>query len=154
MDMREIITPDSVLAKLKINSKKQLLQALSELAATQIHRDEHEILNTLIERERLGSTGIGHGVAIPHGKLNGLSRIMGVFIQLAKPVEFESLDHSPVDLAFMLLAPEDAGADHLKILSRSARFLKKETVLSSLRLSLDAQTIYNILVTIEYENIS
>ena len=152
MEMREIVTLDTVLAGLKPNSKKQLLQSLAEVAAKKTNRDEREIFDTLLERERLGSTGVGNGVAIPHGKMQDLEGIVGIFAQLAKPVEFDSSDDAPVDIVFMLLAPEGSGADHLKALSRIARLLRNEQTLSVLRASPDPKSIYDVLCEVEREN--
>ncbi|MES1155796.1 MAG: PTS sugar transporter subunit IIA, partial [Pseudorhodoplanes sp.] len=103
------------------------------------------VFETLLQREKLGSTGIGHGIAIPHGKLSKLERLFGLFARLDRPIDFESLDGQPVDLIFLLLAPEGAGADHLKALARVARLLRDPDTASKLRDSRDADAIYAVL---------
>lgn len=149
MEIGEIIAPESILANQKPSSKKQLLQELAEVAAVQTGRDSHDIFETLLERERLGSTGVGNGVAIPHGKLPGLEKIVGVFARLAKPVAFDAADDQPVDIVFMLLAPEGSGADHLKTLSRIARVLRNQSTLASIRQSSDADAIFSLLTSVQ-----
>ena len=129
MELNDIISPDSILANLKPNSKKQLLQELADVGSALIGKDSSAVFETLLERERLGSTGVGNGVAIPHGKISGIENIVGVFAQLSKPVEFDAMDDQPVDIVFMLLAPEGSGADHLKALSKIARVLRDQSTL-------------------------
>ena len=126
MDLGDLIKPEAVIGSLKANSKKQAIQAIAEKAAQLTGIDEREIFETLLQREKLGSTGVGGGIAIPHGKLAGLTQIHGVFARVPKPIDFEALDDQPVDLLFLLLAPENAGADHLKALARIARILRAE----------------------------
>ena len=135
MSLNDLISPQAVIPALKANSKKQALIEISEKAATLSGLDSREVLDALIQRERLGSTGIGAGIAIPHGKLAKCGRIFGVFARLEKPIDFEALDDQPVDLVFMLLAPEGAGADHLKALSRIARALRDQDLVARLRSS-------------------
>src|SRR5690606_15750588 len=113
MDLSDLIDVPAIMPALRANSKKQLLQLLAEKAAQVTGLPEREIFDTILQRERLGSTGVGNGIAIPHGKLAGVKRITGVFARLEVPVDFEALDDQPVDLVFLLLAPEGAGADHL-----------------------------------------
>jgi PTS system nitrogen regulatory IIA component len=108
-------------------------------------REEREIFDTLLQREKLGSTGVGGGIAIPHGKLPGLDRIFGLFARLPKPIDFEALDDQPVDLVFLLLAPEGAGADHLKALARIARLFREPGVAGKLRASSDKAALYSVL---------
>jgi len=112
MEIDDLITPASVIASLRVTTKRQALQELARRAAAIARRDERAIFEVLWERERLGSTGIGNGIAIPHGKLANLDRLYGLFARLDKPIEFEAIDDRPVDLLFLLLAPENAGADH------------------------------------------
>lgn len=133
MDLNELLNPDAVVANLKVTSKKQALQELSARASRIVQMDERAIFDILLERERLGSTGIGHGVAIPHGKLPGLTRLYGLFARLEQPVDFNAVDDVPVDLIFVLLAPETAGADHLKALARVSRLLRDKSVCERLR---------------------
>jgi PTS system nitrogen regulatory IIA component len=145
MDLSDVITPEAILPSLKANSKKQALQAIAEKAAAMTGVAERDIFDTLNRREKLGSTGVGGGIAIPHGKLPGVTRIVGIFARLAKPIDFEALDETPVDLIFLLLAPENAGADHLKTLARIARLFREPGVAGKLRASSDANAIYAVL---------
>ncbi len=145
MELNDIISPDSILANLKPNSKKQLLQELADVGAARIGMEPPAVFETLLERERLGSTGVGNGVAIPHGKIAGIKKIVGVFAQLSKPVEFDAMDDQSVDIVFMLLAPEGSGADHLKALSKIARVLRDQSVLTSIRNTTDSEVIYSLL---------
>jgi len=145
MPLTDILTPQSVLASVKAVSKKQLLQELSAFASAQSGLLESDIFEALLQRERLGSTGIGHGIAIPHGKLPKLDRLIGIFARLEKPVDFDALDGQQVDLVFLLLAPEGAGADHLKALSRVARALRDPAIAQKLRKSHDASALFALL---------
>jgi len=149
MNLSDLLTPDAILPSLHAQSKKQVLQEVCALAARLTLRSEREIFDTLLQRERLGSTGVGHGVAIPHGKLRGLDRLVGVFARLARPVDFDSLDDQPVDLVFVLLAPESAGADHLKALARIARILRDPAMAQKLRTAQDASGIYSVLTGLD-----
>lgn len=152
MNLSEIIAPNCVIPNLKPNSKKQLLQELADLGARETGKSPQEILEVLLARERLGSTGVGNGVAIPHGKLPDLPRIFGVFARLSKGVEFDAIDDQPVDVVFMLLAPEGSGADHLKALSRIARLLRNQSTLSSIRSANDSDALYSLITSIESAN--
>lgn len=145
MDLSDLIDVPAVMPGLKANSKKQLLQMLSEKAASITGLPEREVFDTILQRERLGSTGVGNGIAIPHGKLSGVKRITGVFARLETPVDFEALDDQPVDLVFLLLAPEGAGADHLKALSRIARVLRDADTVQKIRGTKDAAAIHAFL---------
>ncbi len=145
MTLTDLIAPAAVLPALKVGSKKQALQELSEVAAGQCGLSAREIFDVLLQRERLGSTGIGNGIAIPHGKLAGIDRIFGVFARVDRPIDFEALDGEPVDLVLLLLAPENAGADHLKALARVARLLRATSVTAKLRGTRDAAMLYAIL---------
>jgi nitrogen PTS system EIIA component len=147
MPLTDLLTPQAVMPALKVNSKKQALQELAARAAALCGRSEREVLDVLAQRERLGSTGIGNGIAIPHGKLPKLERLFGVFARLDRPIDFEALDGQPVDLLFLLLAPEAAGADHLKALARVARLLRDPEVARKLRESRDAEAIYAVLTS-------
>ena len=139
MDLSDLISVSAIMPALKANSKKQLLQLLSERAAAISGIPEREVFDTILQRERLGSTGVGNGIAIPHGKL------AGVFARLEIPVDFEALDDQPVDLVFLLLAPEGAGADHLKALSRIARVLRDADTVAKIRGTRDAVAIHALL---------
>ncbi|MDT2019801.1 PTS IIA-like nitrogen regulatory protein PtsN [Methylocella sp. CPCC 101449] len=142
MRMSDLISAASILPALKASSKKQVLQEMCATAALNCGLPEREILYTITQRERVGSTGAGNGVAIPHGKFAKLNRIVGVFARLEKPVDYDSPDGAPVDLVFMLLAPEGAGADHLKALSRVARLLRDPDVTAKLRATKDTDGLY------------
>ena len=133
MPLADILETEAIIPTLKTNNKKQLLLEMSARAARLTGLPERDIFEVVLQREKLGSTGVGNGIAIPHGKLKGLDRIIGVFARLETPVEFEALDDQPVDLVFMLLAPEGAGADHLKALSRIARVLRDPDLVAKLR---------------------
>lgn len=133
MALADILQTDAIIPALKTSSKKQLLTEMSARAARLTGLPERDIFEVILQRERLGSTGVGNGIAIPHGKLKNLNRIVGVFARLETPVDFEALDDQPVDLVFMLLAPEGAGADHLKALSRIARALRDQELVAKLR---------------------
>ncbi len=133
------------MASLKAKSKKQVLQELAAHAARLTGLPERDIFDTLLQRERLGSTGVGHGIAIPHGKLAGLPHITGLFARLEEPIDFDAVDGQPVDLIFLLLAPEGAGADHLKALARISRLLRETSAVEKLRRSKDAAALYAVL---------
>lgn len=133
MELEQIMTPDSVITGLKVNSKKQVLQELAQKAAKVSGLEERSIFDVILERERLGTTGVGNGVAIPHGRMKSLSKVHGFFMKLDNPIDFESVDSKPVDLVFMLLAPEGAGADHLKALAKVSRLLRDDKVCSKIR---------------------
>jgi len=145
MDLSDLISPEAIIPALKANSKKQALQAVAEKAAQNTGIDERAIFETLLQREKLGSTGVGGGIAIPHGKLPKLTRIFGLFARLARPIDFEALDDQPVDLIFLLLAPEGSGADQLKALARIARHLREPGVAGKLRASADQAALYAVL---------
>jgi len=145
MDIAELITPDSVVAQLRASTKKQLLQEIAKRAAQLTGLTERTIFETLMERERLGSTGIGRGTAVPHGRVHNLARICGMFVRLEKPVEFDAVDDQPVDLVFLLLTPDGAGADHLKALARVTRLLRDRSVCEKLRGADRADALYAIL---------
>jgi PTS system nitrogen regulatory IIA component len=145
MHLADLIGPEAVIASLKVKTKKQLLQELSARAARLTGLEERYIFDTLLQRERLGSTGLGQGIAIPHGKFVGLKSITGICARLAEPVDFEAVDGAPVDIVFLLLAPEGAGADHLKALARVSRLLRDRTVCEKLRGANSADAIYALL---------
>ncbi len=146
MPVLEFLSPTSVIPSLRARGKKQILQELSAQAAQHLPTlDERAIFETLLQRERLGSTGIGDGVAIPHGKLARLDRMFGLAARLEKPVDFEALDGQPVDFAFLLLAPENAGADHLKALAQIARILREPGILERIRKARDESALYALL---------
>jgi len=137
--------PEAALACVKASGKKSLLAELAAKAAPLFKLDERRLFDRLLERERLGSTGIGGGIAIPHGRMPGLDKPVGLFARLGHPVDFDSIDERPVDIVFLLLAPEGAGADHLKALARVARVLRTDSVAESLRRANDPARLYSIL---------
>jgi PTS system nitrogen regulatory IIA component len=145
MPLTDLVAPKAIIPALKVNNKKQAIQELSARAAQLTGQSERAIFEILLQREKLGSTGVGNGVAIPHGKLPKLGRLFGLFARLERPIDFESLDSQPVDLIFLLLAPETAGADHLKALARVARLLRDPEIARKLRESTDADALYAVL---------
>jgi PTS system nitrogen regulatory IIA component len=145
MEIDELLAPGSVIARFRVTSKKQALQELARRAAEVTGLHERSIFEVLLERERLGSTGVGNGIAIPHGKLPGLTRLYGLFARLEHPVDFDSIDEQPVDLIFLLLAPEAAGADHLKALARVSRLLRDRTMCEKLRGADHPDALYALL---------
>ncbi|HOV04024.1 MAG TPA: PTS IIA-like nitrogen regulatory protein PtsN [Kaistiaceae bacterium] len=145
MDLSDLLSQDAVIPVLRVQSKKQAIQELAARAAELTGLAERSVFDTLLQRERLGSTGVGQGIAIPHGKLAQLDYIVGLFARLERPIDFEALDDEPVDLVFLLLAPEGAGADHLKALARIARVLRDQATAAKLRASNDAAAIYTLL---------
>lgn len=147
MELADIVSQDAIVPCAKVASKRQLLQLLAEKASELTGIDTAVIFETLANREQLGSTGLGNGIAIPHGKIKGLAGVTAVFARLSQPIDFDAVDDQPVDLVVMLLAPEGAGADHLKALSRVARLLRAEGVVDRLRTTKDEAKLRDILVT-------
>lgn len=145
MEISDLLTPDRVVADLRATSKKQALQELARHASEMTGLNDRAIFDVLLERERLGTTGVGNGIAIPHGKLNELDGLYGLFARIEKPVDFDSIDGDPVDLIFLLLAPEGAGADHLKALARVSRLLRDENTCQKLRGSDTNDALFAIL---------
>ncbi|MCW5689811.1 MAG: PTS IIA-like nitrogen regulatory protein PtsN [Pseudolabrys sp.] len=145
MTLTDLIAPAAIIPALKVNGKKQALQELAARAAALTGQSERAIFEILLQREKLGSTAVGNGIAIPHGKLPKLGRLFGLFARLERPIDFEALDSQPVDLIFLLLAPEAAGADHLKALARVARMLRDPEVAKKLRESSDTDALYAVL---------
>ena len=146
VDMAELITPERIVLDLRARSKRQLLQELAELAARDAAIEPGRVLDALLEREKLGTTAIGEGIAIPHAKIEGLERVLGGFVRLAEPLDFEALDEQPVDLVFFLLAPAAASTEHLKALARLARLLRDPRLRSQLRSESDIGHVYRLLV--------
>ena len=146
MEIKDILPRNAVIANLHATSKKQLLQELSKAAGTAFGVEARHVFDILLERERLGSTGVGSGLAIPHGKLPGVEGLHGLFERLEKPVEFDAIDDQPVDLVFLLLAPEGAGADHLKALARVSRILRDKAFCEKLRGTDNPDALYALLV--------
>ncbi len=146
MNIGDIITPGNIIANLRVVSKKQALQELARRAAPLIGRHERAIFEVLLERERLGTTGIGMGIAIPHARLPGLARPCGIFARLEKPIDFEAIDDQPIDLLFLLLTPDSAGADHLKALAHISRLLRDRAMCEKLRGTDNADALYALLI--------
>lgn len=144
MKITDILSKDSVIADLTADSKKNLLEELATLASKETGLDSRVILDALVERERLGSTGVGRGVALPHTRLLGLEKIFCAFVR-TNPVDFEAVDGKLVDLVFLLLVPEESGADHLKALSCLSKLLRDETVTAALRKASNVDEIYQII---------
>lgn len=142
MDVSALLEPESILPDMRASGKKAALQKLCERAAHDTGIEARRIFDAVIEREKLGSTGVGGGVAIPHARLEGLDRVRGWFARLEEPVDFEAVDDAPVDMVFLLLAPDAANADHLKALARVSRFFRRESQRQRIR---DAETAAAIL---------
>jgi PTS system nitrogen regulatory IIA component len=145
MLLADLITPEAIIPSLKVNTKKHALLELSDRAAGVSGLDAREVYDVLLQRERLGSTAIGHGIAIPHGKLAKAKSIFGLCARLTRPIDFEALDGAPVDLVCVLIAPESAGADHLKALACLARLLRDPSVGVKLRAARDVSALYAVL---------
>jgi len=147
MEIADLLAPKSVVAHLRVGTKKQVLQELARRAAALTGIAERRIYDVLAERERLGSTGIGRGVAVPHGKLAELPRLYGLFARLERPIPFEAIDDQPVDLVFALLAPAEAGAEHLRALARVSRLLRDAATCQKLRGTDSADALFVLLTT-------
>jgi len=145
LTMRELVLPQAVVASLTAATKKDVLQQIAVASAALLGKDSLAVFDVLWERERLGTTGVGHGIAIPHGRVPGLEKVSGFFARLAQPVNFESIDDKPVDLVFLLLAPEAAGADHLHALATVSRLLRDPKLCEQIRRASDETSIYRIL---------
>lgn len=143
--MRDLISSDAVEASLEAGTKKEALQSLAALGATLVGMERFAVFDVLWERERLGTTGVGQGIAIPHGRVEGLKKCFGAFARLKKPVDFEAIDDKPVDLVFLLLSPADAGADHLQALATVSRMLRDPKLCEKLRAAPNAGGVYKLL---------
>ena len=141
-----LLGPDAVLASVKASGKKALVAELASRAAALYRLDERRLFDRLLERERLGSTGIGSGIAIPHGRMAGLDKPRGLFARLATPVDYEASDDRPVDIVVLLVAPEGAGADHLKALARVSRLLRDRSLVEKLRATESAEALFALLI--------
>ena len=148
-DFSEILQPGTVVAGLPVTSKKALFHQIAQLAEKHGGIDSKLVIERLQERERLGSTGFGGGVAIPHGKIEGLDRVVGVFARLDQAIDFQAIDDMPVDVVFMLLSPPDAGAEHLKALAKVSRALRDRPYLAKLRGAGSDDALYALLVSVE-----
>jgi PTS system nitrogen regulatory IIA component len=147
MRLIELLSPEAVLPCLKATTKKQAMLELSEKASELCGLPTRAIFDSLLQRERLGSTGIGEGVAIPHGRIAKLKSIFGIFARLERPIDFDALDGEPVDLLFLLMTPESAGADHLKALACAARMLRDNAIVSTIRATRDPSALYSLIAS-------
>lgn len=145
MELSSILKPEAVRVLSAASSKKRLFQEIGDIGAATLGLDAQTIVDSLLERESLGPTGVGHGVALPHARLSELDAVAGVFVLLEKPLDFGSVDRQPVDLSFSLFAPEEAGVDHLKALALVSRTLREPTVCAKLRANPDPVKLYAIL---------
>ncbi|MEM6886676.1 MAG: PTS sugar transporter subunit IIA [Pseudomonadota bacterium] len=147
MEFSTLLKPEAVKVFSSTSSKKRLMQDLGDLADTAYGLNANSVLEALLERETLGPTGVGHGVALPHARLDGLDKVVGAFVLLEKPIDFNSVDRQPVDIAFALFAPEDAGVEHLKALALVSRTLRNVAICTKLRANPDPSTLYTILTS-------
>jgi PTS system nitrogen regulatory IIA component len=145
MELSSILEPGAVKVIASASSKKRLFQDIADVAQSAYGLDAQTTVDALLERESLGPTGVGHGVALPHARLDQLDKVVGVFVMLEKPLDFGSVDRQPVDIAFGLFAPEQAGVEHLKALALVSRTLREASVCTKLRANPDAATLYTIL---------
>ncbi|MBV1896529.1 MAG: PTS sugar transporter subunit IIA [Rhodobacteraceae bacterium] len=145
MELTDILKPEAVKVLSAASSKKRLFQDIGDLAQNAYMLDAANTVEALLERENLGPTGVGHGVALPHARLPNLDAIAGIFVMLEKPIDFGSIDRQPIDIAFALFAPENAGVEHLKALALVSRTLREPSLCAKLRANLDATTLYAIL---------
>jgi PTS system nitrogen regulatory IIA component len=148
-DFTDLLRPETVLANVPVSSKKAMFQLLAGAVANEHGIEPREVVERLAEREKLGSTGFGGGVAIPHGKIAGLDRILGAVVRLAQPLDFQAIDDLPVDLVFMLLSPPDAGAEHLKTLARVSRALRDTGFVAKLRGAGSSDALFALLTASE-----
>ena len=145
MKFSDLLKPEAVKVVSAVSSKKRLLHDVADLSASAYGLHAPSVVEALMERETLGPTGVGHGVALPHARVSGLEQVVGAFILLEKPIDFEAVDRQPVDLIFGLFAPEEAGVEHLKALALVSRSLRQEALCAKLRANPDPQTLYTIL---------
>lgn len=145
MKISDIMSIDSILLSVKAKNKRQLLEEVAHLAAEKTKIDERTIFDAIWERENLGSTGLGNGVALPHGRLAELNKVYVFFVKLTSAIDFNAIDNKPIDIMFMLLSPESSGADHLTALAKISRVLKDNTLIDKLRKVTDAEEIYALL---------
>lgn len=150
MQIRSILTPGSIVANSKASGKKRLFKEISVLGETQFGIKQKALLDAIEEREALGSTAMGSGVAIPHARIEGLVSVKGIFLKLEEAIDYDAIDQKPVDLVFALFAPMEAGADHLKALARVSRILRNFETREKLRSTGDIEAIFAILT--EHEN--
>lgn len=145
MELSSILKPKAVKVISAASSKKRLFQEIGDIAHAAYGLDAPATVEALLDRESLGPTGVGHGVALPHARMEGVDKVVGVFVMMEKPIDFGAVDRQPVDIAFALFAPEDAGVDHLKALALVSRTLREPALCSKLRANLDPTTLYALL---------
>ncbi|WIV50735.1 PTS sugar transporter subunit IIA [Marivivens sp. LCG002] len=145
MQISEILKPEAIKIIGSSTSKKRLFHDIGELAESVLGYKASEVVEALIERENLGPTGVGHGIALPHARLEGVDRVCGLFLRIEKPMDFESVDRQPVDLVFVLLAPASAGVEHLKALALVSRTMRDAATCAKLRANADPATLHAIL---------
>ncbi len=145
MKISDIIDARAVLPQLSATNKKQTLQSIAQHFAMLVAIDQRIIFETLLTREKLGSTGLGQGFAIPHGRISGLKQVTGLFAKLAQPIDYDAVDGKPVDLVFALLSPDHAGADHLTALAKISRVMRSPAAVSKLRATNTAEGLYAVL---------
>ncbi|WP_298968934.1 PTS sugar transporter subunit IIA [uncultured Roseobacter sp.] len=151
MDFNKLLKPEAVKVLTSASSKKRLMQDLGDLAENAYDLNSGDVLDALLAREALGPTGVGHGVALPHARLSGLEEVVGAFVLLDKPIDFNAVDRQPVDIAFALFAPEDAGVEHLKALAMVSRTLRDTSICTKLRANPNPSTLHTILTSNESE---
>ena len=144
MEMSMILKPEAVRVLSAVSSKKRLMHELGSVAESVYGVNQADTVEALQERESLGPTGVGHGVALPHARLDGLDEVVGALVLLEKPIDFDAVDRQPVDLAFALFAPREAGVEHLKALALVSRTLRDPAVCAKLRANTDPATLYTI----------
>ena len=145
MNLTQILRPEAVKAVSSVGSKKRLFQELGDIAFASHGLTPNVVCAALQERETLGPTGVGNGIALPHARLDVVEQVLGVFVRLEKPIDFEAVDRQPVDLVFALLAPEDAGVDHLKALALVSRTMRNADLCAKLRANADVSTLHTLL---------
>lgn len=149
MRISDILKPEAVKTLGACSSKKRLFHDLGDIAVAAYGLSAQTVIDALIERENLGPTGVGHGIALPHARLKTVDRVCGMFLRLEKPLDFDAVDRQPVDLAFALLAPEDAGVEHLKALALVSRTMRDADMQAKLRANHDPSTLHTILTAAE-----
>lgn len=149
IEFSDMLMPGAVEAALVVGNKKSLFNQLGQISEREFGIEQRLVIDRLSERERLGSTGFGGGVAIPHGKIEGIDHVVGVFARLAEPIEFQAIDDMPVDIVFMLLSPLEAGADHLKALARVSRRLRERPFVAKLRGAASNDALYALLAGVD-----
>jgi len=145
MHLDHILRPDGIKLLSSCSSKKRLFHDLGGMADSTLGLDSGRVIEALLERESLGPTGVGGGIALPHARLEGLARVRGLFLKLEKPLDFDAIDRQPVDLVFALLAPEDAGVEHLKALAAVSRAMRDPAICAKLRANSEVATLHTIL---------